>query len=202
MPRSILVPLCVPLSALVFAGCRTESRPADDATDSAGPAKVDGVTTLTPADSACAPAPLADSAAGPVRLGMTVEQLRARCPGARDSTGLGDEGMPTRSLVVPVGTDTVEASIVDGRAWRLAVTTTGIRTPDSLGVGTPLSRLLTLPGARGIAGEGRAYIVADRPCGLSFQLDTRTAPASDAGIRGLPGGTRVGRVLVTGCGGP
>lgn len=201
MPRSIVVPLCALVFAGCVAGCRSESRPADDPVDSTRPAKVDGVTTVTPADSGCAPAPLADSAAGPVRLGMTVEQLRTRCPGARDSTGLADEGMPARSLVVPVGTDTVEASIVDGRAWRLAVTTRGIRTADSLGVGTPLSRLLALPGARGIAGEGRAFIVADRPCGLSFELDARGAPASDEGIRGMEGGTRVRRVLVTGCGG-
>ena len=196
MPRLPVVPAC----ALVFTllACREgEQQPSGD---SARPASADGVTTVTPADSACAPAPLADSAAGPVRLGMTVEQLRARCAGTRDTTVLADEGMRERMLLVPVGRDTLAASIVDDRVWRVAVTTPGIRTRDSLGVGTRLSRLLEMPGARGIAGEGRSFVIADVPCGLSFQLDARAT--GDAEIRGLPGETRVKRVLVTGCGGP
>lgn len=195
----VIVPAC----AAQFAACGAgDGKPADTATDTAtqvAGADSAAASPAAPAESACAPAPMSDSAAGPVRLGMTVESLRARCPGTRDSTGLGDEGATTRSLLVPVAGETIDASIVAGRVWRIAVTSPGVRTADSLGVGTPLSRLLALPGARGIAGEGRAFVVADRPCGLSFQLDVDRALAAGE-IGRLPGGTRVKRVLVTGCG--
>lgn len=209
MPRSRLIPATV----LVFAacmGCTGGDRSADTVAatvpaatpDTTGAAATDGVTSITAADSGCAPAPLADSAAGPVRLGMSVEELRTRCAGTRDSTGLADEGMSARTVLVPVGADTVAARIVEGRAWRLAITSRGLRTRDSLGVGTPLARLLALPGARGITGEGRTFIVADAPCGLSFELSAgvRDGNADSAALRRLPASTVVKRVLVTGCG--
>jgi hypothetical protein len=194
-------------SLLVFGACTGDARPADSAAtaarDTTPAAAADGVTAGTPADSGCAAAPLADSAAGPVRLGMRVEEIVARCPGARESTG-SEEGTPTRTLVVPVGaTDTVDASIVDGRAWRLAVATRGLRTPDSLGVGTRLGRLLALTNPRGLTGEGRTFVVADQPCGLSFELDRFVKRAEpDTGVlRREAKGAVVRRVLVTGCGG-
>lgn len=197
---------------IVAAGaCAGEGRPADGARDSvstaardtAPVAAVDGVTADTPADSGCVPAPLADSAAGPIRLGMRAEEILARCPGARDSSGT-EEGTPTRTLVVPVGgADTVEASVVRGRAWRLAVATRGMRTRDSLGVGTTLARLLALPNPRGLTGEGRTFVVADRPCGLSFELSRFVARADPdtSVLRREAGRATVKRVLVTGCAG-
>lgn len=192
---------------LAFGACTGDARPADSAAaaarDTTPTTAADGVTAGTPADSGCAASPLADSAAGPVRLGMRVEEIVARCPGARESAG-SEEGTPTRTLVVPVGAaDTVDASIVDGRAWRLAVTSRGLRTPDSLGVGTPLARLLALANPRGLTGEGRTFVVADEPCGLSFELDRFVKRAEpDTGVlRREAKGAVVRRVLVTGCGG-
>jgi hypothetical protein len=192
---------------LAFGGagtaCTRDTRTPDTSeADTAPVAAADGVTTETPADSGCAPAPLADSAAGPVRLGMRVEEIVARCPGARDSS-VSQEGTRTRTLVVPVGRDTVEASIVEGRAWRLAVATRGLRTRDSLGVGTPLARLLALANPRGLTGEGRTFVVADQPCGLSFELDrfVSRAEPDTATLRREATGAVVKRVLVTGCAG-
>lgn len=182
--------------------CTGDGRPAATPADTTPIAATDGVTAETPADSGCAPAPLADSAAGPIRLGMRVDEIVARCPGARDSSGT-EEGTPTRTLVVPVGaTDTVAASIVGGRAWRLAVATRGMRTRDSLGVGTTLARLLALPNPRGLTGEGRTFVVADEPCGLSFELSRFVARADPdtSVLRREAGRATVKRVLVTGCG--
>jgi hypothetical protein len=205
MSRSWITLACL----LAFGACTGDARPADSAAgtaarDTTPVAAADGVTAGTPADSGCAAAPLADSAAGPVRLGMRVEEIVARCPGARDST-VSLEGTPARTLVVPVGdADTVDVSIVEGRAWRLAVATRGMRTRDSLGVGTPLARLLALANPRGLTGEGRTFVVADQPCGLSFELDrfvSRAAPDT-ASLRREAKGARVKRVLVTGCGAP
>ena len=194
----------LPVLLALLAACEGRAPRADSTTarDTTTVAPADGVTRETAADSGCAAAPLADSAAGPVRLGMRAEEIAARCAGTRDSSGT-EEGTPTRTLVVPVGADLVHASIVDGRAWRLAVVTPGLRTRDSLGVGTPLTRLLALPGAHGLTGEGSTYVVANQPCGLSFELDAfvpRAEPDSAALRKLAQKGAKVRRVLVTGCG--
>ena len=191
---------------LAVVACSSGDRPADTtvtARDTTSAASSDGVAVASPADSGCAGGLLTDSSAGSVQLGNRVESIRARCPGARDSTGT-QEGMPTSSLVVPVGADTIAVSIVEGRAWRLAVLTRGLRTADSLGIGTSLTRLLQLPGARAITGEGRTFVVAERPCGLSFELDrfVQAAEPDTAMLRTLARqGAVARRVLVTGCAG-
>lgn len=214
-PLNQLNPRARPLLRLLFLAaciaCAGDGRPTDrragdstPARDTATPARPDGVVATTPADSGCLATSLADSAAGPVRLGMGVDEIARRCAGTRDSSGT-QEGMPARTLVVPIGADTVAASIVDGRAWRLAVTTRGLRTRDSLGVGTGLTRLLALPGAHAITGEGSTFVVASVPCGLSFELDAfvpSSNPDSAALKRMAVRGAKVKRVLVTGCGAP
>ena len=53
---------------------------------------------------------------GDVRVGTPVEQLRARCRVVRDTTlQFGNEGMPERRITVALGTDSIEATIVDDR---------------------------------------------------------------------------------------
>src|SRR5690348_6942921 len=99
---------------LTLAACSRDTRAVDTAAVARDTvAATDGVTADTPADSGCVAAPVTDSAAGPVRLGMRAEEIARRCAGARDSSGT-QEGMPTRTLVVPLGADTVAARIVDG----------------------------------------------------------------------------------------
>lgn len=149
-------------------------------------------------------ATLSDSSAGCLRIGATVAGLGDRCRVLSDRIGRGPEGMPERRIAVASGADTIEATIVNDSIWRIDVLSKSFRTADSLGVGTPVARLLANPAARGIQGEGGLFVVRPDHCGLSFEL-AATAPDSIAGrpaddiVRMLSPETPVRRVLVIGC---
>jgi hypothetical protein len=113
--------------------------------------------------------------------------------------------MPARIATVDVGGETVEAEIVDDKVWRLAVSSPRFRTSDSLGVGTPLARLLELREPHGGMGEGALYFLSPAHCGLSFRLsENRPLPPSGqewnaAALMRLPPTTKVTTVLARGC---
>jgi len=140
---------------------------------------------------------------GAVRIGMEVDSLKAHCVVTRDSVEQVNEGQSERILVVAFGSDSATVEVDSTRVWRVEVRRPGLRTSDSLGVGTSLARLLALPGGvQGITGEGGLFLLAEARCGLSFQL---SAPANATGdwqrprLHSLPEGTHVTRVLVVGC---
>jgi hypothetical protein len=188
-----------PAALLVFAalvvGCRIESRRTVDSAD-------DARAVASASEHACG-SPVIDSAGvGRLRIGATVDSVQAHCTVLRDSTELRAEGLPARILVVPIGGDTVEAEVVDGRVWRIAVVRPTLRTRDSVGVGSPLAALLTIPELRGTAGEGALFAMSPARCGLSFQLsssDRRADGWTIDRLRRLPPSTIVQRVLVVGC---
>lgn len=193
--------LAAAMAAALAAGCGGAPA-ADSPADS--PAAQPPAASTGSAASACATGPLAGDGIGTLRLGMTTEALHASCTVLRDSTILGPEGMPARVATVVTNGDTLLAEIDSGRVWRIGVVTPGLRTADSLGVGTPARRLADLPGARGITGEGQLFVVADQPCGLSFQVK-QPGPAAITSstpqqLRALPDSITVTRVLVVGCG--
>ena len=141
---------------------------------------------------------------GALRIGATVDSVRAICPITHDSVEIRAEGLPARIIRVALGTDTIEAEVVDDRVWRITVDEPGLATADSLGVGTRLSRLLEKPGAHGAVGEGRVFVLLPDSCGLSFRLATRPGDVArfsydDAGLRTLPPSSVVDQVLITGC---
>ena len=112
--------------------------------------------------------------------------------------------MPARKLRVALSRDTVEAEIVDGRIWRIAVHSPRLRTADSLGVGTTLARLLQLRNPRGMTGEGRFYVASPAHCGMSFRLanagpGAQRGDLDSAGLARLPKSAVVSEVLVFGC---
>lgn len=123
-----------------------------------------------------------------------------------DTTEVRAEGHPAHIVMVDLARDTVEAEIVDDAVWRLAVRDPAFRTSDSLGVGTPLSRLMEFDGARPLSGEGRLFVQVPDHCGLSFEL---SEPASslppgnrdEDALASLPQDTRVVEVLAFGCDG-
>lgn len=191
---TIAVALCV------LAGCRAEG------TRHSAPA-ADSTHTATSTERSCgASTTLQGTGVGELRIGRSVEEIERACAVLWDTTGRDAEGNSARAIGVRIGHDSVQAEVVDDRIWRLTITTPTLRTSDSLGVGTPLARLLVAPGVRGLNGEGFVFVTMPEHCGLSFQLSTTAAaPRSGwtrAALQRLPAGTHVTRVLVIGCASP
>ena len=141
---------------------------------------------------------------GELLVGRNVDSIKRVCHVISDSTELGAEGMPTRILRVAFSRDTVEAEIDSSRVWRIDVASRGLKTPDSIGVGTSIERLLRLKEAKGLGGEGAVFLVSPQHCGLSFQLSESGSDAPPenwdrAALATLPKSTVVDRVLIVGC---
>lgn len=141
---------------------------------------------------------------GRIAINDPVDSLRT-CAIVRDTVVPADEGMSARKVFVALGTDTVAAEIVNERVWRIEVVSPGMRTTDSLGVGTPVKRLLELKDARAVTGEGRLFVVTSEHCGMSFQLSpsalaTHRGAWDRTALASLPDSTAVTRVLVYACG--
>jgi len=125
------------------------------------------------------------------------------------------EGIPESIAVLLVGGDTIRAAIDSGRIYRFSVRSARFRTADSLGAGTPLSRLLSEAGVYATTGEGAVFVWSASRCGLGFRLWDPTAAremAWDPGglgdapdsvgvaqLRLLPQSTTLGEVIVVGC---
>lgn len=200
-------------AAMALAGCVTPDTgtagdsgalatpPASGGADTA-PAR-GGDTTRPAVGGGCTATNLTGEGVGPVRIGATVDAVRARCTIVAEGTRPGPEGSTSRFVTVAMNADSVDAEIVDGRVWRVPVTSSRLRTEDGLGVGTPLARLLELRDVRPAMGEG-LYVLSPAHCGVSFQLaspDGSLPPATTvAELRRLPSSTVVSRVLLTGCG--
>ena len=107
---------------------------------------------------------------GKLKLGMRVDSVKAVCHVAFDTIRPGPEGMTQRVLMVAFPPSAVEAEVVNDRIWRLNITTPGIETMDSIGVGSPLRRLLERGDAEGLIGEGIFVVHFHNHCGLSFVL--------------------------------
>ena len=164
-------------------------------------------STSAPRPSACGDAVITDEGIGELRIGTTVESVRQKCTVVSDKTGPGAEGMPSRKLTVAFARDTVEAEIVNGRVWRLAVHSPRLRTADSLSVGITLARLLQLRNPHGMSGEGKFFVASPEHCGMSFRLanagpGAQRGDLDSAGLARLPRSAVVSEVLVFGCSTP
>jgi hypothetical protein len=145
-----------------------------------------------------------DEGVGELQIGAPVDSISARCLVLRDTTAIGAEGMPARKLAVFLPPDTVEAEVVNSRIWRLSIVSPHFRTTDSLGVGTPLSRLLKLRNPRGMTGEGKFFVASPDHCGMSFRLanagpGAQRGDLDQAGLNRLPKSATVSEILVFGC---
>lgn len=152
----------------------------------------------------CGEATITGDGIGDLRLGMTLDAVRASCVVLRDTTRPASEGMTARMITIAFPRDTVEAEIVDARVWRIEVLSPRLRTSDSLGVGTPLRRLLTLRNPRGLTGEGQLFVASPEHCGLSLRLSDNGSSARSqdwdrAALSRLPPGTVVDKILIVGC---
>jgi hypothetical protein len=156
------------------------------------------------ASTSCGGTTLSGRGVGALRIGMSVDAVRGACRILSDTTRLASEGQRARFIGVGFGTETLEAEIVNDRVWRIDVRSPRFRTSDGLGVGAPLSRLLSLKSPRGLTGEGQLFVVSPDHCGLSFRLSDNGSSARSqnwdrAALSRLPPGTVVDRVLAVGC---
>lgn len=167
-----------------------------------------GVGAAAPATAAtqpsCGDGGIRAQRVGKIAINDPVDSLRS-CAIVRDTVVPADEGTSARKIFVALGTDTVAAEIVNDRVWRIEVVSPGMRTADSLGVGTPVKRLLELKDARAVTGEGRLFVVTSEHCGMSFQLSPPGLAAhlgawDRAALARLPDSTAVTRVLIYACG--
>ena len=196
--------------ALIGCEVRKEPAPALSSTSSttpsssgAAPSAPRGATNASGQKSSCGAEVLGEEGIGELRIGASVESVRQKCSVVRDTTAPGAEGMPARKLAVALSRDTVEAEIVDGKVWRIAVHSPRLRTADALGVGTSIGRLRQLKEPRGMMGEGQFFVASPQHCGMSFRL-SNAGPAARgdmdrAGLFRLSEAAVVSQVLIFGC---
>ena len=151
---------------------------------------------------------LSGTGIGELRVGRPAAQIAAQCVVLADTVAPGPEALTERVMsLLLAGTDTVRATMVNDSVWRLQLESTGIRTVDSLGVGTLLADLLRSGRgrARGVEGEGQLFVLLEEHCGVSFRVapeiggKQHQAEWSAVDLAGLDGTARVDQVLVIGC---
>jgi hypothetical protein len=190
------------LLMLVLVGCKAknETSPASTSSSTSSTAS----TSIFPTSS-CGEEVVTDEGIGQLSIGATVESIKQKCNVVRDTTVIASEGMPARKLAVAFSRDTVEAEIVDGRVWRIAVLSPGLRTATALGVGTLNQRLIMqLKNPHGMMGEGALFVASPEHCGMSFRLAhggprAQRGDLDRAGLAGLPVTAVVSEVLIFGC---
>jgi hypothetical protein len=141
---------------------------------------------------------------GELRIGRSIDSVRALCRVLRDTTEIRQEGQPTRVATVLLGSDTIEAEIDSGKVWRIRLTQPGLATSDSLSVGMPLSELLQHGDAVGDHGEGKVYVILREKCGMSFGLDIEpgrvaTSELDEKALAKLPSDVTIDTILIFGC---
>jgi hypothetical protein len=170
----------------------------------ASPSSSPSAPSVSPSMSSCGGEIVGEEGIGQLRIGTNVESLRQKCNVIRDTTVMGAEGMPARKFVVAFSQDTVEAEIVDGRVWRIAISSPGLRTADSIGVATKIGRLRQLKEPHGMTGEGQFFVASPQHCGMSFRLSggglrAQRGDLDSTGLAHLPASAAVSEVLVFGC---
>jgi hypothetical protein len=190
--RPLPLPLALPLAALLLATGCPPRRPAPPAVPSSS----------APPVATSVPTELAPDTAGPLRLGMSDEEVLALpnltvAPVERTLEGMPAPALRIAQFGLPVGL----AELEDGRVWRITVVTERYRTPEGARVGMTAKELEALYGpGRVLTGEGNVCAVFEQAPGLSFCF-TDGAPdrlPEDGWPQLAATGARVRQILVTG----
>jgi len=148
---------------------------------------------------------ITDEGIGELKPGRSVSDVKRLCDVFSDAPQLATEGQMERVLSVRIGSETIAATVVDDRIWRLDVRTPRFVTADSLGVDVPLHRIAKLRGAQFAPGEDGVYGFAAAHCGMSFRFSLPLRPPAGgqwtaASIDRDHGDATVDRVLIRKCG--
>ncbi len=212
--RTTVRPLLIMIGGLVaISGCRPgETVPVPgDQPPAAQPFTTTDATTppFVPAPPLVVPAPplgyrvVDGGGIGCFRVGDPVSSIGTATPVISDTVVQGMEGMMERQLRATIGGDTLMVTVSNETIRRLVVTNPRFRTTDSLGVGTELDRLLAVPGATALEGEGRLFVTVPTHCGLSFRLaairEGRGGTTDELVRAVLQRNTPVDQVLIIGC---
>jgi hypothetical protein len=182
--------------ALSASGCRIEKVRSPD-TASAGNEPVPGIAS-------CGISPgshVSEDGLGVLRIGTSFDAVRSSCAVISEHGGANDAPMTAR---IDLGSDTATTEFVSGVLRRITLYHSTYRTADSLGVGTGVSKLMSLRQAAGITERNRLYAVTPAYCGLRFML-VDPAPAKPsvqsgrAALRRLSGETRTRELEIVGC---
>ena len=147
---------------------------------------------------------LTDEGLGELRIGRSSADIKRLCEVASDADQQSSEGTMERVIALRISGEIVPATIVNDRVWRVAITTPRIRTADSIGVDSPLSRIASLRGAQFFPGEDGVYAFVADHCALSFRFSLPLRPPkggqwTPAAISKEHGDAVVDRVLLTEC---
>ncbi|HEY6219224.1 MAG TPA: hypothetical protein VIV65_04140 [Gemmatimonadaceae bacterium] len=183
-------------TALILVACRVEKVRTPDTTSVAnepGPGVSScGITTESR---------VREDGLGVLRIGMSIDAVRANCSVLSERSGANDARL---LAMVDLGKDTAAVEFVSGVLRRITLHHQAYRTPDSVGVGTHISTILSMPAVTAITERGRLYAVSPAYCGLRFMLmdPAPTKPVAQSGkaaLRRLEGETRTLELEITGC---
>lgn len=139
---------------------------------------------------------------GPIRIGMPIDSVKARCGILRDTIEY-NEGEPGRVLYASVAGDTVRVEVLrDSSVDRLSVRSPRFTTPDGLHAGMSLRAFLRGRDVVEVGpGEGKVYLSERHHCGISFGLSDEAyarLPLTPAKLHRLPASTIIDLILVHG----
>ena len=147
---------------------------------------------------------LTDAGIGELRIGRSAADIKRLCEVISDADQQGSEGTIERVIALRIAGEIVPATIVKDKVWRVAIATPRLKTADSIGVDTPLSRIASMRGARFYPGEDGVYAFVADHCALSFRFSLPLRPPrggqwTAVAISKEHGDAVVDRVLLTEC---
>jgi hypothetical protein len=182
--------------AMAVAACRIEKvRAADTATVGSEPGPGIMACGITQGSR------VSEDGIGVLRVGTSLDAVRSSCAVISERPSVGNSPLIAQ---VDLGLDTATAEFVGGILKRITLHHQAYRTADSLGVGTPVARLMNLRSVTGVTERNHVYAVSPAYCGLRFMLENPAPrpPAAQSGraaLRRLSGETRALELDIIGC---